>query len=329
MEEKVLVTGATGFIGCAVARQLAARGARLRVLVRPGSPRRQLDGLAVEWAEGDLRDAAAVERAMQGIDLLFHVAADYRLSTRRSAEMFASNVEGTRNAMMAARRAGVRRIVHTSSVATLAPRPDGQPADESRPQTEAEAIGAYKRSKIAAERLVEAMAAEGLPVVIVNPSMPIGPRDIRPTPTGRIVLEAGRGRMPFYIDTGLNIVHVEDVAAGHLLAAERGRIGERYILGGEDVLLGELLAEVARLCGRRPRGLRIPRLLAWPVAAVSELSALVTGREPFATLAGVAMARQRLFFSSARAAAELGYRARPWQQAVADAVAWFRAEGRL
>jgi dihydroflavonol-4-reductase len=329
MADTALITGATGFVGCAVARHVAARGWTVRALVRTTSPRGQLAGIEIDWAEGDLRDREAVRRAMAGARRVFHVAADYRLWTRSPQSLAASNVEGTRIIMEEARRAGVERIVHTSSVATLRLNDNGSPADESRSLSEAEGIGAYKKSKIAAESIVLAMAREGLPVVVVNPSTPLGPNDVRPTPTGRIVIEAARGRMPAFVDTGLNVVHVEDVAAGHVAAAERGRIGERYILGGDDVLLRELLATVARACGRQPPTLGIPRLFAYPAAFVSEAMARITGREPFVTVVGVAMARHRMFFSSQKARDELGYRSRPYTAAVEDAVRWFRESGRL
>jgi dihydroflavonol-4-reductase len=232
--------------------------------------------------------------------------------------------------MTAALQAGVERVVHTSSVATLALPAGGHVADESMPLRETEATGAYKRSKVAAERLVEALVAgDALPAVIVNPSTPIGPRDIRPTPTGRIVVEAARGRMPAFVDTGLNLVHVDDVAAGHVAALARGRIGERYILGGQNVLLADMLRDIAGLVGRRPPRVRVPRGLVYPIAIAEEAIAAITGRTPFATRDGLRMARQRMFFSSARAERELGYRARPYLEALRAAVDWFEAAGYL
>ena len=322
-----LVTGVSGFVGSAVARALAAEGRRVRGLVRASSPRANLAGFPGELVEGDLRDAAAVARAMTGADALFHVAADYRLWARDPEEIVRNNRDTTRIVMAAALAAGVPRIVHTSSVATLLPDPAGA-ADETRPATPATVIGAYKRSKVEAERLVEAMVAgQGLPAVIVNPSTPIGPRDVRPTPTGRIIVEAANGRMPAFVESGLNLVHVDDVAAGHLLAFERGRIGERYVLGGEDVSLAALLAEVARLTGRKPPTLRIPRGPLFPLAWANEQLARATGREPFLTLDGLRMAAHHMFYSSARARAELGYAARPWQAALTEAIDWFRAAG--
>ena len=251
-----LVTGATGFVGSAVARKLVAEGFSVRALVRPGSPRFHLAGLDFEFATGDLRDAASVRQAMQGIRYVFHVAADYRLWARDPSEIFAANVDGTRIIMEEARRAGVERIVYCSSVATLKLHHDGSAADETIGLSEAEGIGAYKRSKIAAERLVEAMIArDALPAVIVNPSTPIGPRDVKPTPTGRIIVEAARGRMPGFLDTGLNLVHVDDVAEGHLAALKHGKIGERYILGGENV-------DARRHAGGNRAPSRPPRALA-------------------------------------------------------------------
>jgi dihydroflavonol-4-reductase len=231
--------------------------------------------------------------------------------------------------MQAAKRAGLERIVYTSSVATLAPRADGTPAQEDAGLDEKHAIGAYKRSKVAAERLVEAMVGEGLPAVIVNPSTPIGPRDARPTPTGRILVEAARGRMPAYVDTGLNLVHVDDVAAGHLAALRSGRIGECYILGGDNVGLGDMLAEIAAMVGRKPPRVKLPRAPLFPIAFVVETIARFTGREPFVTRDGLRMAKHRMFFSSAKAERELDYRHRPWQAGLSDALAWFRREGKL
>jgi dihydroflavonol-4-reductase len=244
--------------------------------------------------------------------------------------MLSTNVEGTKSLMQAAMRAGVEKIVYTSSVATLKVDPRGTPGDEARPLSEANAIGIYKRSKVMAERLVERLVAEErLPAVIVNPSTPIGPRDVKPTPTGRIIIEAAQGRMPAYVDTGLNLVHVDDVAAGHLAALRRGRIGERYILGGDDVTLATLLGDIARLVGRKPPSVRLPRRAIYPIAVLAEAAAHFTGREPFATIDGLRMAKNKMFFSSAKAKAELGYDARPYQQGLKEALDWFKAAGRL
>lgn len=324
---KVLVTGASGFVGSAVARKLVERGFAVRALVRPSSPRGHLDGLDLEFVSGDLRDADSVRQAMRGIRFLFHVAADYRLWARDPEEIVRSNVLGTRHVMEEARRAGVERIVYTSSVATLACRPGGEPADETVPLGEAQAIGAYKRSKVAAERLVEAMVAQGLPAVIVNPSTPIGPGDVKPTPTGRIIVEAAAGRVPAFVDTGLNMVHVDDVAEGHLAAFERGRIGERYILGGQNATLSEILSVVAAEIGRPPPRFKIPHAAAVPLAIVAEAMARRSGRAPLLTRDGLRMSKNRMFFTAAKAERELGYRARPYVQAVRDAIAWFREVG--
>lgn len=325
-----VVTGATGFVGSAVARVLVSAGHRVRALARAGSPRANLEGLDVEIAEGDMRDAAAVGRAMQGARHVFHVAADYRLWARDPAEIGRNNLLGTGNVMEAALRAGVERVIYTSSVATLSLDAQADPSDETRPLAESDAIGAYKRSKVAAERLVEAMVAErGLPATIVNPSTPVGPRDLRPTPTGRILVEAACGRMPAFVDTGLNLVHVDDVAQGHLAALARGRIGERYILGGQDATLAEMLAAIAGLVGRAPPRVRLPRAAIFPLAYAAEAVARITGKEPFVTVDGLRLARHRMFFSSAKAERELGYRARPYAEGLADALAWFRAAGML
>jgi dihydroflavonol-4-reductase len=328
VDDRVLVTGASGFVGSAVVAALLAQGKSVRALVRATSPLANLPRTGVEIVQGDLRDPAAMAAAMRDVRYLFHVAADYRLWARDPGEIMTANVEGTRNVMQAASQAGVARIVYTSSVATLALR-DGAAADESVGLTESQAIGAYKRSKIAAERLVEAMIGQGLPAIIVNPSTPIGPRDGRPTPTGRILIEAARGRMPAYVDTGLNLVHVDDVAAGHLAALKTGRIGERYILGGDDVALGDLLAEITVMVGRRPPRVKLPRAPLFPLALAAETIAHFTGREPFVTRDGLRMAKYRMFFSSAKAERELGYRHRPWREGLSDALAWFRQDGRL
>jgi dihydroflavonol-4-reductase len=329
-KEKVLVTGASGFVGSAVARKLTEAGFAVRALVRGTSPRAHLAGLDLDFFEGDLRDRNSVGRAMAGMRYVFHVAADYRLWARDRSEIFASNVEGTRILMEEAMRAGVERIVYTSSVATIALRSDGTAADESIPLREDQGIGAYKRSKIAAERLVETMVAErGLAAIIVNPSTPIGPCDVRPTPTGRIIVEAARGRIPAFIDTGLNLVHVDDVASGHLGALHRGKIGERYILGGQDVLFSRMLRDIAGQVGRRAPRVRLPWRALIPVAFVAEAVANVTGREPFATLDGVRMAKYRMFFTSTKAEQELGYRPRPYVEGIEGALRWFRDAGYL
>jgi dihydroflavonol-4-reductase len=328
--EPVLVTGASGFVGSAVAHALAALGARVRVLVRSSSPTLNLADLDAEVVQGDVRDPAAMAAALGGMRYFFHVAADYRLWAPDPEEIVRNNLTGTRAAMEAALAAGVERVVYTSSVATLRLRPDRSPADESQPLAEDEAVGAYKRSKVVAEALVLHLTSErGLPAVIVNPSTPVGPRDVRPTPTGRILVEAATGRMPAFVDTGLNLVHVDDVAEGHLLALRRGRIGERYILGGQDIGLQQMLAEIARLTGRRPPAVKLPLGPLAPLAEIAELAGRITGREPFLTRDALKMARQHMYFTSAKAQGELGYAARPHQEAIRDALDWFRAEGYL
>jgi dihydroflavonol-4-reductase len=324
-----LVTGATGFVGSAVARALLTRGHRVRVLARPNSERRNLAGLAVEVAEGAMEDPRSLARAVAGCRYVYHVAADYRIWVPDPAPMFRANVDGTRDLLIAALEAGAERVVYTSSVATLGLVAGGS-ADEETPSNIDDMIGPYKRSKFAAEEVARELVREGgLPVVIVNPSTPVGPGDIKPTPTGRLIVEAARGQMPAYVDTGLNIVHVDDVAEGHLAAAEKGRIGERYILGGENMALADILAEVAQAVGRRPPWLRVPHGVLFPVAIGAELAARVTGRDPFVTLDGVRMSRKKMYFSSEKASRELGYTPRPARQAIADAVGWFRDNGYL
>jgi dihydroflavonol-4-reductase len=324
----VLVTGASGFLGSAIANALRACGHNVQTLVRATSPRANLDPRDTV-REGDLRDRGSLTAALRGVRYVFHAAADYRLWARNPEEIHLSNVEGTRLVMEEALRAGVERIVYTSSVATLK-LAGGALATEDHPLAEAAAIGAYKRSKVAAERLVEAMIRlDGLPAVIVNPSTPIGPRDVRPTPTGRIIVKAASGRMPAFVDTGLNLVHVDDVALGHVAALDRGRIGERYILGGENVLLADMLADITRLVGRKPPRLKLPRAAIYPIAYGAELMAKVRGVEPFVTLDGLRMARHHMFFDDSKARRELGYVSRPYRDGLSDAIAWFRSHGYL
>jgi dihydroflavonol-4-reductase len=329
-EDRVLITGATGFVGSAVARAAQQRGYRVRVLARATSPRRNLDGLDAEVVEGDLRDPPAVSRALDGVRWLLHVAADYRLWGPDPGAIERNNVEGTATVMRAALAARVERIVYTSSVATLRVGPDTDAAAEDEPLAPGQAIGAYKRSKVLAERLVERMVQqEGLPAVIVNPSTPVGARDIRPTPTGRIVVEAARGTMPAFVETGLNVVSVEDVALGHLLALDRGRIGERYILGGDNLMLQQLLGEIAALTGRRAPRVKLPVGPLVPLAHAAEALARLTGREPFLTVDGLKMSRNRMFFSSAKAQRELGYSPGPHMDGLQAALDWFGREGYL
>lgn len=326
---KALVTGATGFVGAAVARALLRGQWQVRVLTRRGSDRRNLRGLDVEESEGDLTDPGSLQRAAQDCDGLFHVAADYRLGARDPAQLYQTNVEGTRNVLSAARRSGVQRIVYTSSVATIGIPADGTPGDELSANSLDNMIGHYKRSKYLAEDVVREAAQDGLSVVIVSPSTPVGPGDVKPTPTGLLVLDAAAGRMPAYVDTGLNVVHVDDVAAGHLLAYERGKAGERYILGGQDMSLREILQMIARLEGRRPPRVRLPYGLVLPIAYAAEAVAWASGRSGRITLEGVRMSRKKMFFSSAKAVRELGYRWRPPEQAFEDAIRWFRDNGML
>ncbi len=326
----VLVTGASGFVGSAVVRQLLTQGETVRALLRPSSPRDNLQGLKVDVVLGDLGDRRSLAAALRGCDGLFHVAADYRLWVPRPQEIYAANVDGTRALMIAAGDVGVSRIVYTSSVAVLGSAANGGVADEETPVTLADMIGHYKRSKFLAEAAVDELVLKGLPAVIVNPSTPIGPRDIKPTPTGRLVVEAATGRMPAFVDTGLNIVHVDDVARGHLLAWEKGEIGQRYVLGGENMTLSAILAKVAELAGRRPPKVKIPHDLIVPIAYVAEAWCRLRGRgEPFVTRDGVKMARKKMYFSSNKAERMLGYHPGPAAAAIADALDWFRQNGYL
>ena len=300
----VFVTGASGFIGSAVLHGLVEAGFVVRALVRPGSPRDHLPDHGVRLVEGDIRDRESIRSAITGARYVFHVAADYRLWSRDRNEIFTTNISGTRIVMEEALRAGVERVVYTSSV------------------------GTYKRSKIAAERLVLSMVADqGLPAVIVNPSTPVGPRDVRPTPTGRMILAAASGGIPAFVDTGLNLAHVDDVALGHLAALERGRVGERYILGGQNVPFRQMLHDIAAIIGRKGPKYRMPWYSALPVAFVAEAMAGVTGREPLATLEGVHLSKHRMFFCADKAERELGIKARPYQEGLLEAVRWFHDFG--
>jgi dihydroflavonol-4-reductase len=326
---KALVTGASGFVGSAVTRALLQAGWQVTVLVRPRSDLRNLQRLGAERVTGDLTDPASLERALGGCEALFHVAADYRLGARNPEELYRTNVEGTRHILEASRRAGVRRVVYTSSVATVGLPADGSPGQEATPVTLADMIGHYKRSKYLAEEVARQAARGGASVVIVNPSTPVGPGDVKPTPTGQMVMDAAAGRMPAYVDTGLNIVHVDDVAAGHLLAWQRGRDGERYILGGQDMTLRDILVEIARLTNRKPPRIRLSTSVLLPVAYAAELVTRITGLPNRVTVEGVRMARKRMFFSSEKAVRELGYGWRPPTRAFEDAVLWFREQGLL
>jgi len=326
-----LVTGATGFVGSAVARQLLAAGVRLKLLTRAGSDRRNLGGLDAEIVEGDLTDAASLRKAVQGCEGVFHVAADYRLWAPDPKPLYASNVDGTRALLTAAREAGVSRVVYTSSVATLGlpGHGDGGIGDEFTPVTLVNMVGHYKRSKFLAEEVAREIALDGFDVVIVNPSTPVGPRDVKPTPTGRMVLDAAAGKMPAFVDTGLNIAHVDDVAGGHLLAYTRGVRGERYVLGGWNLALRDILKEIADIVGRRPPSIQLPHGAVLPVAYVAEAWARLTGATPNVTVEGVKLSKKKMYFSCARAERELGYAPRPARAALEDAVAWFRDAGYL
>jgi dihydroflavonol-4-reductase len=323
-----LLTGATGFVGSGVARALLRRGDRVRALVRRGGDRRNLAGLTLELTEGDLTDPASLAAAVAGCRYVVHVAADYRIWVPNPEAMLRANVAGTEALMRAAMAAGVERAVHCSSVAALGLTGTDVPADETTPVSEDKVVGAYKKSKYRAEQAVLALVRDaGLRAVIVNPATPIGPRDIKPTPTGKMIVDAASGRMPAYVDTGLCVAHVDDVAEGHVRALERGRVGERYILGGENLTLRDLIGMVAQEAGRTPPRVRLTPGLLWPLALASEAVAQMTGVEPLVTRDHLRMARKTMFFSSEKAKAELGYAPRPAREAVRDALAWFRANG--
>ena len=324
----VLVTGATGFVGAAVARAARAAGYRVRVTARPGANRHNIANLDAELVYLDLADPASFPAALSGCRYLLHVAADYRLWVPDVAAMRAVNIDGTLALLREAAKAGVERSLYTSSVAALGLTPDGAPADETTLVKPEHHVGAYKQSKYDAEQAVRALA-QTQNIVIVNPSTPIGPGDIKPTPTGQMVLDAARGKMPAYVDTGLNVAHVDDVAAGHLLALEKGRQGESYILGGEDLMLRELLGLVAAQSGRKPPNIRLPVAPLMPIAWVMERLAERTGKTPLMTPDILRMARKKMFFSPQKAKNELGYAPRPAARAVEDALIWFRKEGML
>ena len=326
------VTGATGFLGSHVARALAAQGAQLRLLVRPTSDLRNIEDLHAERVQGDLRDPASIERALAGCEAVFHVAADYRLWVRDPEQMYRSNVEGTRSLLEAARKQGVRRVVYTSSVATMGFTSNGQAnghvADEQSPVSLADMIGHYKRSKFMAEQVAFDAARSGVDVVVVNPTTPIGERDIKPTPTGRIVLDFLKRKFPAYVETGLNLVDATECAHGHIQALERGKSGERYILGGENLTLKQILDRLAAITGLKSPTVKLPYVFAFATGVVDEM---VTGRllrrEPRATIDAVRMGRKMMFVSSARAERELGWRTVPVDGALRRSVEWFRANG--
>jgi dihydroflavonol-4-reductase len=322
-----LVTGGTGFLGAHIVRALLRRGERPRCLVRATSDRRNLEGLPVEIVNGDLTDAASLQRATKGVAAVFHCAADYRLYVRDPRETYASNVEGTRNVLRTAAEAGVARVVYTSSVGTLGLDRNGQPANEETPVAPADMVGHYKRSKFLAERVAEEWARQGLPLVIVNPSTPVGELDAKPTPTGQILVRFLNRRMPAYVETGLNLVDVRDVAEGHLLAAEKGRVGERYILGHRNMTLKEILDTLARLTGLPAPRLRVPHWIPLAVAAVDTSLARLVGRSPEIPIEGVRLSRHRMFFDASKAVRELGLPQTPIEEALERAVGWFRENG--
>ena len=328
MTETTFLTGATGFVGSAVARLLLSKGHSLRVLSRPHNNRSNLQGLDVEVVEGDLTNPETYRDALKGCRNLFHVAADYRIWVPDAAEMNRVNIDGTRALMLASIDAGIERVVYTSSVATLGLHKDGTPAREDSPVSFSDMVGTYKQSKyLAEEEVLRLIAHHKLPAVIVNPSTPIGPRDIKPTPTGRIIVDAVKGRIPAYVDTGLNIAHVDDVANGHWLAFERGKIGERYILGGSNMALSEILALIAANVGRPAPKIKLPRAAIYPIAFSMEIAARLTGWDPIVTRDALRMSKKKMYFSSAKAEQALAYHSRPAPEAIADAIAWFKAEG--
>ena len=321
----VLVTGAYGFLGWHVARVLLERGYRVRALVRPGS---RVDALDVECVTGDLRDAASLGRAVAGCGLLFHVAADYRLWARDPGELYRSNVDGTRNLLQAAQDAGVERVVYTSTVGCIGV-PHGGIGDEQTPVGLHDMAGDYKRSKFLAEQVALEFARGGLPVVIVNPTAPVGDHDVKPTPTGKIVLDFLNGDMPAFIDTGLNVVDVRDTAEGHWLACERGKVGERYILGSENLTLAQILEKLAELTNRKAPTIRLPYAVAWCAGACSTAWANLTGTPPRVPLDGVRMARKKMWVTNEKARRDLGFNPGPADQALARAIEWFRRAGSL
>ena len=325
---KAFVTGATGFLGSHVARVLADRGADLRLLVRSTSNLKNLTGLRAETATGDLRDAASLEKAISGCDTVFHVAADYRLWVRDPNEMYRSNVGGTRALLEAARKNGVRRVVYTSSVATIGFRADGQPADEDSPVALADMIGHYKRSKFMAEQLAMEAGRGGMQVVTVNPTTPVGEQDVKPTPTGRIVVDFLKRKFPAYVETGLNLVDVRECAQGHVAAFEKGRTAERYILGGEDLTLKQILDKLGQITGLPSPKIKLPYLFAFAAGVVDEaVTGLLLRREPRATVDTVRMGKKKMFASSAKAERELAWKIVPVDGALRRAVEWFQANG--
>jgi dihydroflavonol-4-reductase len=328
MGDVTVVTGGTGFVGSAVARHLAAAGHRVRALARPGSDRSLLADLPVEIADGDLTDPISLRRLLHGCGWLFHVAAFYSLWARDRRQFYDINVEGTRRILRAAADAGVTRVVYTSTVGALGIPANGSPGTEETPVSLQDMVGDYKRSKFLAEEVARDFARQGLPVVIVNPSTPVGAGDIKPTPTGQMIVDFLRGRMWAYLETGLNLVDVEDVAAGHLLAAERGRIGQRYILGGKNLALREIFEILGRLTGIRPPRVKVSAGMILPLAWVSEwIADHLTGRPPLIAVDAVRMARKTMFFDGGKAIRELGLPQSPIEDALARAIRWFREHG--
>jgi dihydroflavonol-4-reductase len=322
------VTGATGFVGSHVARVLADGGMELRLLVRSSSNLKNIENLHAERVIGDLRDSESLQKAISGCDIVFHVAADYRLWIRDPDQMYRSNVEGTRALLDAARKNGVRRVVYTSSVATMGFTSNGKPADEDSPVSLDNMIGHYKRSKFMAEQLALAAGKSGLDVVVVNPTTPVGEKDIKPTPTGRIVVDFLKKKFPAYVDTGLNLVDVTECARGHLAALERGRSGERYILGGENLTLKQILDKLAAITGLPSPKVRVPYALALATGVIDEVvTGYIRGREPRATIDAVRMGRKKMFVSSAKAERELDWKVLPVDDALRRAVEWFQANG--
>lgn len=322
------VTGATGFLGSHVARALAEQGADLRLLVRASSNTKNIDDLKADRVIGDLRDPASIEKGITGCDAIFHVAADYRLWVRDPDEMYRSNVEGTRAILSAARKNNVRRVVYTSSVATMGFTSNGQPADEDSPVSLENMIGPYKRSKFMAEQVAIEAARAGQYVAIVNPTTPVGERDIKPTPTGRIVVDFLKRKFPAYVDTGLNLVDANECARGHIAALERGRSGERYILGGENLTLKQILDKLGAITGLPSPNIRVPYVMALATGVVDEMiTGRIRGKEPRATVDAVRMGRKKMFVSSGKAERELGWKCMPVENALRRAVEWFRAEG--
>jgi dihydroflavonol-4-reductase len=323
----VFVTGASGFLGSHVARVLADQGADLRLLVRPTSNLKNLEGLQAETATGDLRDLASLEKAMAGCDTVFHVAADYRLWVRDPAEMYRSNVEGTRALLQAARKNGVRSVVYTSSVATMGFTGNGRPADEDSPVSLADMIGHYKRSKFMAEQIALDAGRSGLRVVTVNPTTPVGEQDVKPTPTGQIVVDFLKRKFPAYVETGLNLVDVRECARGHVAALEKGKSGERYILGGENLTLKQILDKLGAISGLPSPKIKLPYFVAYIAGAVDQtVSGRLLGSEPRATIETVRMGKKKMWASSDKAERELGWKIVPAEDALRRAVEWFRAQ---